>query len=63
MDYTANEESTDRGRDTEGFGCERVTRYPEVIPGLAPSVDDRWDYRPLACRRGPRKPVSEIAVF
>jgi hypothetical protein len=33
MDYTANEESTDRGRDTEGFGCERVTRYPEVIPG------------------------------
>jgi len=25
MDYTANEENTDRGRDTKGFGCERVT--------------------------------------
>ena len=51
MDYTANEENTDRGRDTKGFGCERVTRYPEVIPGLAPSVDDMWGSRTMApCR-------------
>jgi hypothetical protein len=39
MDYPANEENTDRGRDTKGFGCERVTlelnrKRPGKIPPL-----------------------------
>src|SRR5215831_11676632 len=32
MEDTANEENTGRGRDTKGFGCERVTTRKLRIP-------------------------------